>query len=352
MQADGLKNSFFFILLTISTVAFFWLLIDFIMPLFWATTFSILFFPIFRKVKRVLKGRDSMSSLLTITFILLLVILPAFLIGLAVTKQVTVLYDQYLTEDVNVQQSYQYVEDNLPGITGFLEEYGMDMERLKSALSSSIVASSRFIASKAYGIGGNVIRFFILLFIMIYLLFFFLRDGERLVETFIHVLPLGDQRERLLFSKFSEVLRATIKGTFVIGIIQGTLGGLVFWILGIQSAILWGVLMIILSILPAVGAAIVWVPAAIILIISGSWIKGVILLVVGILLIGMIDNFLRPVLVGRDTKMPDYLILLSTLGGLTLFGISGFIIGPVIAVLFLTVWQIFMQDYSVKEIRD
>jgi predicted PurR-regulated permease PerM len=181
---------------------------------------------------------------------------------------------------------------------------------------------------------------------MLYLLYFFLKDGEQIIETFVRVLPIGDERERLLFSKFAEVSRATIKGTFVVGIIQGTMGGLAFWLLGIDAAVLWGVIMVILSILPAVGSGFVWGPAALILILTGSWIKGIILLIIGILIIGLVDNFLRPILVGRDTKMPDYLILLSTLGGLTLFGISGFIIGPIIASLFLTIWHIFMQDYS------
>src|SRR5690606_15058837 len=150
----------------------------------------------------------------------------------------------------------------------------------------------------------------------LYLLFFFLRDGDRLIDSFVKVLPLGDERERRLFSKFAEVSRATIKGTLVVGVIQGALGGFIFWVLGISAPIFWAVLMTVLSLLPAIGAAIVWFPAAVILIVTGSYIKGLILLAFGTGVISLVDNFLRPVLVGRDTRMPDYLVLLSTLGGL------------------------------------
>ncbi len=151
---------------------------------------------------------------------------------------------------------------------------------------------------------------------MLYLLFCFLRDGDKIVELIIRVLPIGDEAERHLLSKFAEVSRATIKGTLVVGVIQGTLGGIMFALLGIESAVFWGVVMIGLSILPAVGSALVWGPAALIFLANGHWIKALILFGVGALIIGMIDNVLRPILIGRDTKMPDYLILLSTLGGL------------------------------------
>jgi predicted PurR-regulated permease PerM len=181
-------------------------------------------------------------------------------------------------------------------------------------------------------------------FLMLYLLFFFMRDGEHLLEVIVRALPLGDDRERELFRKFAQVSRATVKGTLVIGFIQGALGGMMFAILGIQGAVFWGVVMSVLSLLPVVGTGLVWGPAALILIANGAWQKGAVLIVFGVLVIGLVDNLLRPILIGRDTKMPDYLVLLSTLGGLTVFGVSGFVIGPVIAALFLTVWTMFQQE--------
>jgi predicted PurR-regulated permease PerM len=160
------------------------------------------------------------------------------------------------------------------------------------------------------------------------------------------VLPLGDARERRLFQKFAEVARATIKGTLVIGLVQGVLGGLIFWMLGIEAAALWGVVMAVLSLLPAGGAALVWVPAVIVLIATGQLLEGLILLVFGTLIIGLADNVLRPILVGRDTQMPDYLVLITTLGGIALFQLSGVVIGPIIGALFLTVWEMFGQEYA------
>ncbi len=189
-------------------------------------------------------------------------------------------------------------------------------------------------------------RFAMYFFLMLYLLFFFLRDGGKIVEVIIDVLPIGDQRERDLLDKFAEVSKATIKGTLVVGIIQGSLGGIMFALLGIQSAIFWGVIMTLLSILPAIGSALVWLPAALYLIANGMLLKGLIMILVGSFVIGMVDNILRPILVGRDTKMPDYLILLSTLGGLGMIGISGFVLGPVIAAFFLAIWAMFARDFN------
>jgi predicted PurR-regulated permease PerM len=184
---------------------------------------------------------------------------------------------------------------------------------------------------------------------MVYLLFFFVRDGAVLVDRLVHVLPIGDARERRMFGKFAEVSRATIKGTGVVGIVQGALGGITFALLGFDGAVFWGVVMTALSILPAVGASLVWIPAAIWLFTTGAIAKGVILVAVGVLVIGLVDNLLRPILVGRDTKMPDYLILLSTLGGITALGLSGFVIGPIVASLFLAAWDMFAEDFREAE---
>ncbi len=162
------------------------------------------------------------------------------------------------------------------------------------------------------------------------------------------MIPLGDQRERRLFRKFAEVSRATLKGTVVVAIVQGTLGGVALAVVGIDGAVFWGVVMTILSVLPAVGTSLVWLPAAVWLFATGATMQAVALLVMGVL-IGFIDNFLRPVLVGRDTKMPDYLILLSTFGGITAFGLSGFVIGPIIAALCVAGWDMFAADFGETE---
>ena len=211
---------------------------------------------------------------------------------------------------------------------------------------SIFVGGSQFLGRQALGVGQNTFQFFLGLALMVYLAFFLLRDGRALVELMIRALPLGDERERLLFAKFAEVTRATVKGNLLIAIIQGALGGLIFWILGISGALLWGVVMAIVSLLPAVGAALVWVPAAIYLAAVGDVVEAVVLTAFGVVVIGLADNLLRPVLVGRDTKLPDYIVLLSTLGGIVMFGINGFVMGPLVAALFMAFWGIFIREFS------
>lgn len=204
------------------------------------------------------------------------------------------------------------------------------------------------VGQRALDVGQNTFQFFVNLGLMLYLTFFLLRDGPALVNLLIRALPLGDDRERMIFSKFAEVTRATVKGNLVIAVIQGALGGLIFWILGMPAAVLWAVVMALLSLIPALGASLVWVPVALYMYAVGDVTEALILVLFGVFVIGLVDNLLRPVLVGRDTKLPDYLVLFSTLGGLTLFGITGFALGPLLAGLFVSFWQIFIQEFNVE----
>jgi predicted PurR-regulated permease PerM len=177
-------------------------------------------------------------------------------------------------------------------------------------------------------------------------MFFFFKDGHKILERIFYYTPLSDEDETRMLTQFASITRATVKGTLVIGIIQGALAGIAFWAVGIEGAALWGTIMAILSIVPGIGAPLVWVPAVIILFVNGQYVKATLLLVWCGAVVTTIDNFLRPVLVGRDAKMPDLLILIGTLGGLFLFGPIGFIIGPIICGLFLTVWDIYGTTFK------
>jgi predicted PurR-regulated permease PerM len=187
-------------------------------------------------------------------------------------------------------------------------------------------------------IGQNTLQFFLHFFVMLYLLFFFIMDGKAILLAIARVLPLDLGLQENLRARFANVARATLKGTFLISAIQGFIGGIAFWALGIRAAVLWGVVMALFALIPAIGPPLVWLPAAIVLIASGQLTKGLILILVGAIVIGLVDNLLRPVLVGRDARLPDYIILLTTLGGIAVFGMSGVLIGPIIAALFFTVW--------------
>ena len=220
------------------------------------------------------------------------------------------------------------------------------MARCKIRLSDALRRGSQVIAAQALSIGQGAADFALGLVVMLYLLFFLLRDGRALSRRIQDAIPLPPDKERDLISKFTTVIRATIKGSIFVALLQGALGGIIFWILGLPAPVLWGVVMGLLALLPAVGAALIWLPAAIYLLATGSIWQGVVLILFGALVIGLVDNILRPLLVGKDTKMPDYVVLISTLGGLATFGLNGFVIGPVIAAIFIAAWDIFSESTS------
>jgi len=181
---------------------------------------------------------------------------------------------------------------------------------------------------------------------MLFIMFYFYIDGKRIVERLIKWSPLKDEYERILIEKFVSVSKGTLKGILVIGIIQGILGGLLFWAVGMTSPVFLGVLMVFASIIPALGTAAIWAPVAIVLLAEGRWGAAIATGVVGALVIGSVDNLVRPMLVGKDIKMHDLLVLLSTLGGLAVFGLPGFILGPVIAALFIAIWNIYEEVFA------
>ena len=346
MTDQTVQRTFFVALLFVVSAAFIWLIRGFVQPIFWAVALGIVFYPVHMRLEQRLKGRRSLAAVVSVLLVVLIVILPLSGIVTAVTGEAAGLYARILSGDIDLFRLYTLAEQRLPQLISSLQSIGLDPERLQAQVSSLAIDVSQFVASRALALGQDTLRITIFFFLMVYLLFFFLRDGPRLLDSLVRALPLGDAVERHLLERFAEVSRATIKGTLVVGVVQGALGGTMFAILGIGAPVLWGVVMSLLSILPAAGPAIVWLPAAIILMTSGKTVSAIALIVVGVLIIGLVDNVLRPILVGRDTRMPDYLILLSTLGGLAGFGLAGIVIGPIIAAFFLSVWAMAEEEFG------
>ena len=339
------SKNVFIILLTVVTLLFVTLIIDFILPIFWAIVLSILFSPINQHLQNKI-NKPALISLCTIAIIVFLVIAPCFFILTAVTDETLNIIRAIETGKINLEQFLISISQLIPALTERLNAFGYDTNTLISQLNNIALGASQYALSLVMNTGENILRFLLLSFVMIYLLFFFLKDGDQIIEKCINVFPLDDNQERFLIDKFSSVTKATVKGTIIVGIVQGTIGGVIFALLDIQAAVLWGVLMAFFSILPGIGTAIIWFPAACILFLSGAWLKALILLLVGFFIIGLIDNFLRPYLVGKETQLPDYLILLTTLGGVSLVGLSGFVIGPIIAALFITLWSFLKLDQT------
>lgn len=331
-------HSFFLVLLFLVTLTFFGLIKEYLLATFWAIVLALLFRGTQDRILRKVGDRKNLAAGLTLTGILLIVILPLFLIGYAVTAEGISFYNQIDSGEIKIKEYIDNLRDQVPAVERFLESLSLDVESVRSSINESLANISKTIASSIFNFTQNFIGLLVQLAIMLYVLYFFLRDGRELVRKLIWVLPIGDDKEWALIRRFESVARATVKGSLVVAMAQGSAGGLLFFFVGIPGAVLWGVLMTIVSLLP-LGSGIIWIPAAIILFIQGQVTKAIIVVLVGALIIGLLDNFLRPRLVGNDTKMPDYLILLSTLGGLTWVGISGFVLGPIIAAFFITCWE-------------
>jgi len=341
MEQRRIERAWFFIFLATVTVAFLWLTLDFIAPVFWAAVLAIIFNPLQRQLEARLKGRKTAAALITELIIVLVVFLPLVLIGVAVSQEALNLYDRIQNGSVNLQDLATRIDPILRDLTARI---GIDPDTVAPRISEAVGAAAKLIATRAVIIGQNVLSVVAQTALMLYLLFFFLRDGDRLLATLNYAIPMGDGRQQALFRRFAAVTRATLKGSLLTGLVQGALGGVLFWVLGLRAPVFWGVIMAMLSLLPIVGPSIVWAPVAIYLMFTGSMTKGVILIAGGVLVVGTADNILRPLLVGRETRMPDYMVLLSTLGGLSVFGPAGFVAGPVLAALFLSVWDMFAQE--------
>jgi predicted PurR-regulated permease PerM len=328
----------FLLLVVAISIAFAWILWPFYGALFWATILAILFSPLYRQLLHAMRGRRNLAAFSTLAIVLVMVILP---LSLITAQEGFSVYDNIRSGDLELGGYLRKMMDSLPAwASDLLDRLGLsNLRSLQQRLSSSLTAGIQFFATRAFSIGQNALEFLVSLAIMLYLMFFLLRDGRELLARMRPAIPLREELQRRLSRKFTDVIRATIKGNFVVAIVQGALGGVMFWVLGIRAPLMWAVLMAFLSLLPAVGSALVWLPAAIYLLLNGAVWQGIVLIAYGVLVIGLVDNLLRPVLVGKDTKMPDYVVLISTLGGIAIFGFKGFVIGPVIAALFIAVWD-------------
>jgi predicted PurR-regulated permease PerM len=338
------RRGFLLALVVGISLAFFFVIQDFVMTTFVAAILSGLAQPLYRLVRRWLGGREAASSAVTILIMLLVIVGPLAVLLTVVTSEAVRLTDnvtpwvQGIVREPTQLNAYM---DRIPGIDRIAPYREWLLTKAGEAAGNlgKIVVSS--LSSTTRGTLTLILEFFL----MLYAMFFFLKDGRRYLDAILRYLPLRDSEQELMLERFVSVTRATLKGTVLIGIVQGTLSGVMFALLGISGAVFWGLLMVVLSIIPLVGGALVWVPAVIILLIQGAWVKALILSGVCSVIIGSIDNLLRPRLVGHDTQMPDLLVLFSTLGGITAFGAIGFIVGPIIAALFVTIWEIFGRAY-------
>jgi len=346
MNSPELQRGVFLALLAAVTIAFAWILQPFAGAVLWGVALAILFTPLYKRLLKKMPRRRNLAALATLAICLVIVIIPLTLITVSLVQEVALVAQRMRSGEMNFGAYVQQVVDAVPRwLINLLDRFGLgDLDALLDKLSAGAAQASQFVASQALSIGQNTFEFLVSFFVMLYLLYFLLRDGSDLSKTIRQALPMARPHTHLLLNKFTTVIRATVKGNVVVAAVQGTIGGIAFAFLGVQGALLWGVLMAFLSLLPAVGAALIWAPVAIYFLASGAIAKGLVLIAIGVFVIGLVDNLLRPLLVGKDTQMPDYVVLISTIGGMALFGINGFVVGPVIAALFMAVWDLFIES--------
>ena len=341
LKNPDLESKALLFLVLAATALFALILWPFFGAVCWAVFIAIVFWPMHQRFLQGSHNRPNMAAAASITVILLIVILPFAMLAGSITQEASVLVEKMRSGEIQVSTYFQRAIQVLPEwARTMLHRFGMsDLALLQQKILGLLGSSGQALTTRVVGIGQVTLDFIVAFFVMLYLLFFLFRDGERLTDSVARAIPLHPQHTRRLLTQFATVVRATVKGNIVVALIQGGLGGLAFAVLGLPGAVLWGAVMALLSLLPAVGAAMVWGPVALYYFFTGAIVKGIGLIVWGTLVIGLVDNFLRPVLVGKDTRMPDYLVLVATLGGIVVFGLNGFVIGPVIAAVFLVSWE-------------
>jgi predicted PurR-regulated permease PerM len=315
----------------------------FLKPLLVGAIFAGLSRPLYRTITRVCGGRRSLAAALTLLALFLIVAGPISAFVGVVVKQAVNVSEHAIPWVKNhfgaagTFNAHDWLAQRFPG----LADYIPSQEQIVQSVGEVAQSAGGFLVAGASRMTAGTATFLLNAFVMLYAMFFFLRDGRKILERILYYLPLDDDDETRMLDQLGSITRATVKGTLVLGALQGTLAGIAFWVAGLDGAAFWGTVMAILSVIPGVGAPIVWIPAVIYLYSSGQALTATLLMAWCAAVVGTVDNVLRPILVGKDAKMPDLLILIGTLGGIFLFGPIGFIIGPIVCGLFLTVWDIY-----------
>ncbi len=349
LNTGSINQGGFLLFLAAITLALIYVVWPFAAPLLWATLAAIMFQPLYQSILSRLGDRPNWAASATLLIITVAVLLPGFFIGGMVVDEASGLVSAFQRGEIDIASWFNTVFAALPtSVQGWLDESGFaDISELQNRAQQFIGESAGLLAQQAVAISGGVFGFVLAFGVGLYVTYFLLRDGKKIGSTIMHDLPLDTDIARRLSERFLGIVRATVKGSVVVGLVQGTLGAITFWIVGLPSVVLFGLVMAIFSLLPAIGAGIVWLPAALWLLATGSIWEGLFVIFSGVVIIGMADNVLRPILVGRETGIPDWIILITTLGGIATLGLAGVVLGPLVAGLFLAGWSI-AQEHRVS----
>ena len=347
---EPFRKTFLMALTVGITLLFLFMIRRFLLSVLMAAIFSGMAHPLYSTLLRRMKGRRALASVSTIAIILLGLGLPLLaLLGLVANQAVEVSQaagpwiENQISEVGRLDQRVRDFPllDRLPGLRVLIPSG----EQIAAKVGEAASTAGSFLVRSLAGLTRGTLGFLLQLFVMLYAMFFFLVDGRSTLDRILYYVPLSPVDQERLLERFVSVARATLKGSLLIGLIQGGLCGVAFWLVGVPGAAFWGTVTTVVAIIPAIGAGLVWVPMVIYLMVTGHAGAGLVLLLWSVLVVSTIDNFLRPRFVGRDTRISDLLILLSTLGGLFFFGPVGVMVGPIVAALFVTVWHLYGEAF-------
>ncbi len=347
-KAEKFSRYFLLVVLIAIGVVFFNMIKVFVVPVMLAAVFSGIFYPLYRRLLKITRQRRGISAAVCCLILLLALLIPTYIVANLVSREAIGFYQS--AED----RIQKILERGNAGIVGelktkkWVQELHLDRIDWESSLQEGAKTAATLLATFINKASKGTFQLLTNLFLTLFAMYYFFRDGDRIIERLKYLSPLADKYEEALISRFIAVSRATINGTLLIGVIKGTLGGLTFWIFDVGSPILWGVVMTLLSIIPMVGAWLIMYPAAIILMIGGEVWQGIAVFAIAAVVVGGVDNVLGPRLVARGAGLHDLLIFFSTLGGISLFGVMGFIIGPIIAALFISILEVYGIEFRTQ----
>ena len=337
-----------FVLTTLSFYLFYRIISPFLGPIVWAILLSIVFYPLLQKLQRLLKKREALSAMIMTLLVIVVIVLPSGLLTISLANEVVDAYHD-LEEMIKTGRLQAYLEQ-IRQLTSFqwvwtrLDQYfNLSQADPFKFLLQNLRQIGTFLFNQTSVIFKGLSTFVIGFFFALLSLYYLFKDGNRLLERLKAIAPIPSKERELILLRFKDMIYATIYGGIVVAIVQGLLGGLIFWILGISSPVLWGTAMALLSFIPVGGTALIWAPASLLFIIQGNFLKGIILLLFGAFVISMVDNFLRPKLISSKTKIHPLLLFFSVLGGIQAFGMIGLVAGPLITTLCLTLIEIYAE---------
>lgn len=343
MDFTKVRGFLFLGILGLVTFCFLYIIKPFAYPIFWAAILATLFFPLYSKLNNKLKT-PNLSATISLSAAIVTITIPLLLIGTLLVAQSVDLYTKVSNNQDQISSFIQNAANTIKN-NHYTAQLNINESFWLEKFSESAQFITSYIIANLTKITQNSISFFVMVVIMFYTLYFFLRDGEKILKNLMHLCPLGDKYEKILYKKFTNTAFGTLKGIAIVGGLQATLGALAFYIAGIQGVLIWGVVMFFFTLIPSFGCSLIWFPAGVLLLLSGKIWQGVFILLFGFFIISTVDNLLRPIVVGKEAQLHPLFILFSMLGGIIVFGISGFIIGPIVAALFLAFWEMYDEYY-------